>query len=98
MGNYYEDLAMKRMKYCLAGEQTGISKEVNWQGGGFFKYQVLEQYEDALDNIVLSPKEKAPELFGDDYLLKYFLDFETQESPYLMNIEHLKSPFSYKLK
>ena len=36
--------------------------------------------------------------FGDDYLLKYFLDYETRESPYLLNIDRLKSPFSYKLK
>jgi adenine-specific DNA-methyltransferase len=36
--------------------------------------------------------------FGDDYLLKYFLDFETRESPYLLNIESLKNPFAYKLK
>jgi adenine-specific DNA-methyltransferase len=30
--------------------------------------------------------------------LKYFLDYETRESPYLLNIEHLKNPFAYKLK
>jgi len=41
-----------RMKEVLAGkgnhEPCGISKEVNWQGGGFFKYYELEQYEDTL--------------------------------------------------
>ena len=41
-----------RMKEVLAGrgnhEPCGISREVNWQGGGFFKYFDLEQYEDAL--------------------------------------------------
>ena len=43
-----------RMKEVLAGqgnhEPCGISKEVNWQGGGFFKYYELEQYEEALAN------------------------------------------------
>ena len=43
-----------RMKEVLAGkgnhEPYGISKEVNWQGGGFFKYYKLEQYEEALKN------------------------------------------------
>lgn len=91
-----------RIKEVLAGkgnhEPCGISKEINWQGGGFFKYQALEQYEDSLDNIELTPNETAQNLFKDDYLLKYFLCYETKEDPSLLNIEHLKSPFSYKLK
>jgi hypothetical protein len=45
-----------RMKEVLAGkgkhEPCGISKEINWQGGGFFKYYELEQYEQALNNAV----------------------------------------------
>ncbi|MCL0106181.1 site-specific DNA-methyltransferase [Peptococcaceae bacterium] len=44
-----------RMKEILAGkgnhEPCGISKEVNWQGGGFFKYYELEQYEDTLRKV-----------------------------------------------
>ncbi len=43
-----------RMKEVLAGtgnhEPCGISKDVNWQGGGFFKYYELEQYEETLAN------------------------------------------------
>jgi adenine specific DNA methylase Mod len=43
-----------RMKEVLAGrgnhEPCGISKEIGWQGGGFFKYYELEQYEEALAN------------------------------------------------
>jgi len=43
-----------RMKEVLAGqgnhEPCGISRDVNWQGGGFFKYYELEQYEEALAN------------------------------------------------
>jgi adenine specific DNA methylase Mod len=45
---------MVRMKEVLAGrgnhEPCGISKEIGWQGGGFFKYYELEQYEEALAN------------------------------------------------
>jgi len=36
------------MKKVLSGDKSGISKTVNWQGGGFFKYYALEQYEDTL--------------------------------------------------
>lgn len=91
-----------RMKEVLAGrgnhEPCGISKEVNWQGDGFFKYQILEQYEDTLGNIELTPNNTAQSLFKDDYLLKYFLGYETRENPSLLNIEHLKNPCSYKLR
>ncbi len=48
-----------RMKEVLAGkgnhEPCGISKEVNWQGGGFFKYYDLEQYEQTLRRAVYKP-------------------------------------------
>jgi hypothetical protein len=46
------------MKWVLNGDQKmhavekdrrpHLSKDINWQGGGFFKYYELEQYEDTL--------------------------------------------------
>ncbi|MCX7929065.1 MAG: site-specific DNA-methyltransferase, partial [Patescibacteria group bacterium] len=43
-----------RLKQVLAvkgrNEPCGITEEINWQGGGFFKYYELEQYEEALAN------------------------------------------------
>lgn len=46
---------LPRMKEVLAGkgnhEPCGISKIVKWQGGGFFKYYELEQYEDTLRKV-----------------------------------------------
>ncbi len=97
-----------RLKNVLNGDKNFIavdkkrrshlSENINWQGGGFFKYQILEQYEDTLDNIELAPNKQAELKFGDDYLLKYFLDYETRESPYLLSIDSLKNPFAYKLK
>ncbi|MDD3735218.1 MAG: site-specific DNA-methyltransferase [Candidatus Pacebacteria bacterium] len=54
MADYYYTTILPRMKETLAGkgnhEPCGISKDVNWQGGGFFKYYELEQYEEALAN------------------------------------------------
>jgi adenine specific DNA methylase Mod len=48
MGEHFYTVILPRMKKVLAGDKTGISKEVGWQGGGFFKYYELEQYEDTL--------------------------------------------------
>lgn len=42
VGPHIVDYAVERMKKVVAGEQGGISKEVNWSGGGtfdFFRYK-----------------------------------------------------------
>jgi len=105
MGEHFWTVVLPRMKKVIAYDKSGISKEQDVKeiynektAGGFFKYQVLEQYEDSLDNIELTENPKLQELFKDEYLLKYFLNFETKESPYLLNIDMLKNPFAYKLK
>jgi adenine-specific DNA-methyltransferase len=105
MGEHFWTVVLPRMKKVLAYDRSGISKEKDVRQkynenttGGFFKYQILEQYEDALDNIELKENKLAQNLFKDEYLIKYFLEFETRDSPYLLNIEKLKNPFAYKLK
>ncbi len=99
MANYFDTVIIPRLKK--------VCYSFNWKDGKpqdadgisqFFKYQILEQYEDTLDNIELRENKQAELKFGNDYLLKYFLDYETRENPSLLNIEHLKNPFSYKLK
>ena len=39
--DYGENSAVVRLKNVVNGDQTGISKEVNWQGGGDFVYMEL---------------------------------------------------------
>ena len=49
MGEHFYTVVLPRMKKVLAYDKSGISKEVKeYQGGGFFKYYELEQYEEAL--------------------------------------------------
>jgi len=51
MGEHFYTRVLPRMKQVLAYDKSGISKEVKeYQGGGFFKYYELEQYEEALAN------------------------------------------------
>ena len=107
MGDHFWTVVMPRMKKVLFYDRSGISKEKDVKerynenkAGGFFKYQVLEQYEDTLDNLEINNLEKEQmELeFRDKYLLRYFLEYETKDNPSLLNIDKLQSPFSYKLK
>jgi adenine-specific DNA-methyltransferase len=39
--DYIEDVTKERLKKVILGEQGGISKEVNWKGGGSFTYLEL---------------------------------------------------------
>jgi adenine specific DNA methylase Mod len=53
MGEHFYTVVLPRMKKVLAYDKSGISKEIKeYQGGGFFKYYELEQYEETLANTV----------------------------------------------
>jgi len=102
MGDYFETVLLKRIKKVVYSD--------NWKNGKpqkgksishFFKYLYLEQYEDTLNNLEL-PRERegqlALEQFGDEYLLHYILEFDTQSRPSLLNIKQLHDPFNYKIR
>jgi len=61
MAEHYNTDVLPRMKGVLAGDPSGISKQVNWRGGGFFKYYAVEQYEDTLRHV----KYDDSDLFDD---------------------------------
>lgn len=42
--DYIETVAVERLKKVIEGEQGGISKFLNWQGGGSFVYLELKKY------------------------------------------------------
>lgn len=45
--DYIETVAVERLKKVIEGEQGGISKSINWQGGGEFIYLELKKYNQA---------------------------------------------------
>lgn len=79
MGNHFYSVIIPRLKEIFAingnHEPCGISKEVNWQGGGFFKYYELEQYEDVLKRA----KYKAPEEDNEELELLSNITFPESE-------------------
>lgn len=42
--DYVEPVTVKRLQKVIGGEQGGISKEVEWEGGGSFVYGEMMQY------------------------------------------------------
>lgn len=73
MGDYFYSKDLPRMKKVLAGDQAGISEEVNWKGGGFFKYYEIEQYEDALRKVKYVKSETLEGFDEDPYNQYIFL-------------------------
>jgi len=71
MGDHFYTVALPRMKEVLAArgnhEPCGVSKEVKWQGGGFFKYYDLEQYEDTLRNAKYEDSDIFENPYEDPY-------------------------------
>jgi adenine-specific DNA-methyltransferase len=97
-GQYFDSDVLWRMKQVLVSKQVGISKNVGHKGGGFFKYQVLESYEDAIENVQFDSSAGllGQELFGSAYLIRYSFGAEARPNP--MIPETLIDPFSLRLR
>lgn len=50
MGEHFYKVIIPRMKKVLNGFVCGVSKEVEFKGGGAFRYYELESYEESLEN------------------------------------------------
>jgi adenine-specific DNA-methyltransferase len=62
LGNHAVTHCVPRMKMVIDGEQGGISKGVNWKGGGGFKFYSLAPSllkKDKFDNWIIEPSYNA---------------------------------------
>lgn len=75
--------ALGRMKIVLSGDQIfhvfghprhpQLSRNINWQGGGFFKYYELEQYDDALQKAIYEDVDLFDYPYKDTYSRYVFM-------------------------
>ncbi|OCL87461.1 Modification methylase DpnIIB [Aliarcobacter thereius] len=74
--NYVESITLERMKKVIAGENGGISKTINWKGGGEFIYCELAPYNEKVKEEINNCKthEELEKLF-DTLYDKYFLNY-----------------------
>lgn len=63
--DYIETVSVERLKKVIAGEQGGISKNVNWTGGGSFVYAELKNDAQDFKNAIIeaSTTDELLELF-----------------------------------
>jgi len=102
MGDYFDTVTRVRIEKVAYSTNWKDGKPLDTDGQShIFKYMVLEQYEDTLDNIEFLDKDGRVQqtLFSvRDYMLHYFLNFETKESPCRLSVDSMGTPFAYTLK
>lgn len=81
--DYIEDIAVERLRKVIAGEQGGISKSVDWQGGGDFVYCELASANQAyIDKIQRAEtKEKLLDLW-EEMQQRAFLSYKVDPRDY----------------
>ncbi len=98
MGHHFDTVLKPRVMKAIYAEQWKEGKPISRESrlSHIIKYQRIESYEDALNNIEFAQTDDA-QTFLNEHRLSYMLDRETRESPTFLNVEELKSPFSYQL-
>ena len=97
MGHHFDTVLKPRVLKAVYAEKWKDAKPASRGSrlSQIIKYQCIESYEDALNNIEFAEPENS--LFKDD-LLSYLFSSEIRQSPTFMNVTKLQKPFNYKLK
>ena len=99
MGEYFGTVTLPRMKKVIYASEWKEGKPKSRDSGvsQILKYMKLESYEDTLSNIELKEEVHGlQEYFGEDYMINYMFDLESQES--ILDLDAFAQPFCYKLK
>ncbi|MHA1792531.1 MAG: DNA methyltransferase [Promethearchaeota archaeon] len=103
MGEHFWSVVLPRLKKVLHHDKSGISRDKDVKAiynknrcGGFFKYHVIEQYEDSLENLEFNETPKSISELS-DYKARYMLDWETRKSRCYLDLDLMENPFNYKI-
>lgn len=83
--DYIEDISVERLKKVIDGEQGGISKSVDWQGGGSFVYCELKEDGNKLIRTIENAdetniREKKEKIYKDDRIVPYLTTEELEKA------------------
>jgi len=77
--DYGENDSVVRLNNVVKGDQSGISKSVNWQGGGDFVYVELAKWnEEAKERILKAKSLIELEKLFDELYERYFLNYNVK--------------------
>jgi len=89
---YGDNDSVVRLKNVIAGDTTGISNSVNWQGGGEFVYLELKKYNQTFVEQIESAKDtKALLKIWEDMKAKSFLNYNVDLQKQEEHIEEFKA-------
>ena len=89
--DYIETVAVERLKKVIKGEQGGISKAVNWQGGGSFTYLELKKYNQTfIEHIEAAKNSKQLLKIWEQMKAKSFLNYNVDLKKQDAHIEDFK--------
>lgn len=74
--DYIESVSVERLKKVIEGEQGGISKAINWQGGGEFIYFELAKFNQNFIDKISDAKAKDILNIYDEICEKAFLNYD----------------------
>jgi adenine-specific DNA-methyltransferase len=101
MGTYFNSVTKPRIQKVIYSDNWKTGKPLDKAGiSQIFKYQVLESYEDTLNNLLMPSANTSgllqfSQAAQEEYLLKYMLDLESEG--HLFNLQAFKNPFNYQL-
>lgn len=104
-GKHFDEVLRPRIQKVSYSTDWKNGKPTSRKGiSHCFKYMRLESFEDTLNNLRLPETSHlnisatGSSEMARDYLLKYWLEFETAGSPSLLNVREFSDPTAYKLK
>lgn len=99
MANYFDTVMKPRIQKVMFASEWKEGSPVQGSEGlsHIFKYIILEQYEDTLNNIEFAQKRLGEDAFH-DYLLHYLLEAGTRQSMSRFGVTAITDPWAYELK
>ena len=89
--DYVENVTVERLKKVIDGEQGGISKSVDWQGGGSFIYLEVKKYNQTFIEKIEEAKDSESLLqIWEEMKSKSFLNYNVDIKKQEQHIEDFK--------
>lgn len=92
--DYIKTVSVERLKKVIAGEQGGISKDVNWQGGGSFVYaELMEKNQGYLKDLLAAKDMNELDIVYKRMKVGADFDFRVDLDKYENDAERKALPF-----
>ena len=99
MGEYFDTVTKPRIEKVIYSKDWKDGKPVSREGSShIFKYIRLESYEDTLNNVEFSKPLVVDDFLQNEYLTKYKIQKEAENSKIYLPAEVFYNPFEFQLK